>query len=266
MRRKIGIGVVIIVGMIFTLPLLLTVTNSLMRPEEMLQEVDLIRFIPQKLSIRQYYILLFERSEYLVMFWKSVWLAASIVIGNSIYSIFVGTMLAKAKMRGKHIIVIVLILGMLMPYQIHMLPHYKQFKLLGILETDMALILPMIVAPFGVVVVTLLVSSVPDDLIEAIRLETNQLIPIFMNAVWPNCRGGITILIIFIFSEAWNMVEQPMMVYSNMYKQPLSIVLAQMKHDPSIVLAASIIYMIPVIISYVFFEESLNEEFLQLKV
>lgn len=266
MKQKILLIITLIIGSVFALPMILTITNSFMTPEEIMMNQQRIPLIPQKLSLRQYYTLLLERSEYLGMFWKSVVCTGCIVIGNSLYSIFVGSMLAKIRMKGKTLILLLYIIGILIPYQVNMIPYYIQFKLMNLLESDIALILPMIVAPFGVVVVTFMVRSVPDELIEAIRLETNGLYYIFKDAIFPTCKGGITILIIFIFAEAWNMVEQPMTVYSDLYKQPLSVLLSTMQYDINIVFAACVVYMIPVIISYFFFEESLDEEFLQIRV
>ncbi|HQD49587.1 MAG TPA: hypothetical protein PLL17_00435 [Defluviitaleaceae bacterium] len=62
----------LILGSLFLYPIMMTFSNSLMTPEEIALNENQIVFIPQKISIRQYYLLFFERFEYLQMFWKSI--------------------------------------------------------------------------------------------------------------------------------------------------------------------------------------------------
>lgn len=237
-----------------------------MTSEEIMRNKEMIYLIPQKITIRQYYILLFEHLEYMNMFWKSVMLTITIVIVNSVYSILVGCILGKGKFKGRVVLISLYLFALIMPYQITMLPHYIIFKLLNILETDLALILTMALGPFGVVLITFLVQIVPDELIEYTLIETDSLYALFRYAIFPSIKGVIIILIIFIFCEAWNMVEQPLTIYSSLHKQPLSVILGYISQDSSIILPASTIYMFPVVIMYFFFHESLEESLKKLKV
>lgn len=250
----------LILSSLFLYPIMMTFSNSLMTPEEIALNENQIVFIPQKISIRQYYLLFFERFEYLQMFWKSIFLTVPIVAGNSIYSVFMGSLLAKSKLKYKNAIFLLFVLAMFMPYQITMLPHYMIFKCLSVDGTAWAIILPMIFSPLGVVLITLFIRNIPDELIEAVKIDSSSLWDIFIHGIYPYAQGAIVILIIFTFAEAWNLVEQPLNVYNNLYEQPLSVLLAYMKYDPEIVFAASVIYIIPIIIAYFYFQESLEEQ------
>lgn len=254
----------IIMGL-YLFPILITVITSL----ETLKEVDHIvhlKLIPSRVTLRQYYLLFFEKEQYILMFWKSIKITLAIVSLNTIYSVFVGIILVKTKLRWNKIIFMLYLLGSIVPYQVYMLSHYIQFNKIGIFDTDYALIFPQIFSPFGVVLISLFITKIPDELIEVIRLETNSIYKIVSYGIIPNIKGGIVLLMILCFSENWNLVEQPLAMITEKIRQPLSVFLSYMGNDQEIIFAACVVYSIPSIILYTLFEECLNNQYIEIKL
>ncbi len=269
MRKQISKWLILILGVIFIMPVLITFTNSFMRPEEISYRYGegspLLTLIPSRVTLYQYYVLLVERFEYLGMFWRSIQLSLIIVGGQVIYSILVGSILGRLKYRWCNLIKAVYIMAMFMPYQVLMLPSYIEMKKIGLLGSDLSIILPAIFSPIGVVFLMVIVGNISDEVIEAVQLESSRWFTILRIAILPQIKGIITVLGIFTFSEVWNMVEQPIAMFEAASKYPLSVQLAYMKEDQMIIFACCMVYMIPVILISFYFQESLDEELSSIK-
>ena len=263
MSMKLKLVGITILSLLFLSPIVLTIVNSFVPTSELLINHHLT--IPQRFSLYQYYLLLIERLDYLHMFWNSVIITLCILLGNSLYSIFIGCYLAKAKVAAKKYILLLFIVASIIPYQAIMLPQYILLRYFNFLDKNIGLILPMLFSPLGVLIMYVLCHLVPEELIEAVKLETNSTFNIFQYAIFPTIKGGIVILIIFIFSEAWNIVEPALAIFDTVYKQPLSTLLASLQSEKDIIFAAAVIYMFPSIIIYFFFHEALNDTLHYLK-
>jgi len=124
------------------------------------------------------------------------------------------------------------------------------------LDSHFAIILPGIFAPFGVFLLRQFMKYIADEYIEAVVLESNSVKDILAIAVVPAVKPGIIALIVLTFADNWNMVEQPLVLLQDSLKYPLSIALNSVVQEAgSIAFAGSVIYMIPIIILYFYFEE-----------
>lgn len=270
MKRKLCKFLLIGIGIVFLIPILLTITNSFMTPTEIQMHYGEgktgIELIPQKISIRQYYLLLVERYQYIVMLWRSIQLTIIIVIGQVTYSVFMGSYIAKINYKLRNTILFLYIIAMIMPYQVTMLSMYIEAKMLGILRTDYSIILPAVFSPIGVILISQIVNSIPNEILEAVQLESNSWWDLFRAAILPNIKGAIIVLSIFTFSEAWNMVEQPIAMFDKSNLYPLSVQLAYLSQDIDIVFAGCVIYILPVFLLYFYLEESLEENLKKIKI
>jgi len=158
---------------------------------------------------------------------------------------------------------------MMMPLQVTILPNYIGLRDFGLLDTRAGIILPMIFSPFGVIVMHQYMKSMDNSLVEATRLETNSVVRIIAAAVIPQLRICIFATSIFIFSECWNMVEQPLLFLRKTKLKTMTIFLSDLMPKTGeiidkaqtmpIILAASVIFMIPVFLLYMFFSDSLDQ-------
>jgi len=132
-------------------------------------------------------------------------------------------------------------------------------KQLRLYNTNWALILPGVFAPFGVFLLTQFMRGMPDDVVEAAALETNSPIRLLFQVVGPMVYPGLVALFLLSFADAWNMVEQPLILLQDSWRYPLSLALNNMRGTDilSVAFAGSVLYMIPVVFLYRMFEEEL---------
>jgi len=265
--RIIKYALIIMLTAVFLLPVVATITNSFMTGTEIRalyspdsdskdKEKSGITLIPGKLALDQYYDLLLDNYEYINKFWNSVKLSVSITLLHVILSIITAFVFAKLEFKGRDTIFFFFIVVMMMPFQVTLLPNYIQAKFLHTYNTYFAIILPGIFAPFGVFLLRQFMKYIPDEFMEAVALESNSVWDTLRIGIIPAVKPGIIALIVLTFAENWNMVEQPLVLLEDNLKYPLSVSLNSIIGASSnIAFAGSVVYMIPIIILYFYFEE-----------
>jgi multiple sugar transport system permease protein len=277
--RKTGLTVILILlALLFTAPLLLTVTNSFMSEFEIYSKYSIVgsgaapditggssvfanlRLIPDKVTLGQYYTVLIKKPLYLFMFWNSMILVLPIVAGQLMVSSMAAYAFAKINFRGREKLFYLYIVVMLMPFQVTLVPNYVVAEKLGLTGNILSIILPGIFNTFGVFLLRQFMVYMPDAYVEAARVEGAGHWTVFTRIALPMTKTGLTALTILVFIDNWNMVEQPLIFLQDMAKQPLSIFLADINAgERGIAFAASVIYMIPMLLVFLYGEEFLVE-------
>lgn len=266
LRRSLKNGIlaimIIIPSIIFLFPVLASIAGSFMTSSEISYRYgenaikNYITLIPDRITINQYYILLIENYRYLNMFWNSFKLTFIIASVHTVVAVWAAYVFSKVNFKGRDTIFFIYIVVMMMPFQVTLLPVYIQARLLNIYDTWLAIILPGIFAPFGVFLMRQFIKYIPDEFLEAVALESNSVLDLFRIAVIPAAKPGIIALMVLNFAENWNMVEQPIILLEDQLKYPLSIALNSIiERSTNIAFAGSVVYMIPIIILYFYFEE-----------
>lgn len=262
MAKRILALPVVLLSLLFLFPVLATITGSFMTATEVGSTYGqgVVSLIPAKITLTQYNELLIERYMYLNMFWNSVRLSVPITALHILVSIASAYVFAKVRFKGRETLFFVYIVVMMMPFQVTLLPNYIQAKFLGLYDTYWAIILPGVFAPFGVFLLRQYMKYIPDEHIEAVTLESASTLDILKIAVIPGIKPGIIALAVLTFAESWNMVEQPLVLLENSLRYPLSIALNSIiERSTNVAFAGSVIFMIPIIIMYFYFEEHILE-------
>lgn len=267
-----------IAAIAFMLPTVLTIANSFMSSSEIsanygsvfattetggktyISEKVNLKFIPDMVSFSQYYTVLFKSPDYLLKFWNSVILVVPIVIFQLITAAFAAYGFARLKGRLKEIIFFVYIIVMLMPYQVTLVPNYLVSDFLGILNTRWAIILPAVFTPFSVFLLTKIMRRIPVSLIEAAKLDGAGEMQIFRYVALPLCKSVMFSVVILVFIDYWNMVEQPLILLSDTNLYPLSVFLSKINSgEIGLAFAVATIYMIPTLLMFLYGEDYLVE-------
>lgn len=269
-RRQIWIRMILagIVSASVLLPMVLTVADSFWSQEQIEAQYGVIfssaagasevslGFLGHPFSLEQYQSVLLNTPKYLFQFWNSMLL----VVPITIFQILVGCLTAygftkcKGKLAG--MIFFGYIVLMLMPYQVTVVPNYFVVSWLHLTDTNWAIWLPSIFAPFSVYLMTRYMSRIPSAFLEAAQIDGAGSFTIFRRIVMPMCKGQIASCTLLVFIDYWNMVEQPLILFSDSEKYPLSILLSRIETaDVNVAFAASVIYMIPVWLLFLYVED-----------
>ena len=176
------------------------------------------------------------------------------VIGTLV-SVSAGYALAKFRMPGKNGIQIAILGGLLMPIALLTVPLYIFFNSLGITNTIWAVIIPSCVSPFGVFLGRMFVDSgVPDELLEASRLDGSGEIRTFFNLVLRLMAPAMVTIFLFIFVATWNNFLLPLMMLNSAELKPVTLGLYSMMSYFSpqygAVLQGALLSVIPLIVLF----------------
>jgi multiple sugar transport system permease protein len=265
-------------ALVFILPTVLTVTNSFMGSAEInadygavfaetesggkayISETVNLKFIPDMVSFSQYFTVLFKSPDYLLKFWNSVILTAPIVIFQLATAALASYGFSRLRGRFWNTVFFVYLIIMLMPYQVTLVPNFLVADKLGLLDTRWSIILPGIFTPFAVYLMTKMMRRIPTSLVEAAKLDGAAEYQIFLWVFMPLTKGALASAAILVFIDNWNMVEQPLIMFSDTSKYPLSVFLSQINSgEIGVAFAVAVVYMIPAILIFLYGEEYLVE-------
>ena len=261
--------ILISLAVVALFPVFFIVTNSFMSEREIMQsygavlaagEANKLRFhvIPDSFSLQGYTDVFLLTPNYLIKFWISMFISFAIMAGQVFISCLGGYGFAKFRFPLKNIIFYFLIILMMMPFQVTLVPNYIVLDKLGLIGSYTALILPGIFSTFGVFLLAQVFSSVPDNLIEAAKIDGANQLQILFKIMLPYAKAGVASLVILNFIDTWNMVEQPLVFLQEQTKYPLSIFLANINQSRlGISFVCGILAITPVFFLFLYFKDSL---------
>ena len=277
----------LVMALAFLTPIILTISNSFMTENEItanygavfgsgepqtgqdgrpraqthyIAEHVNLKFIPDMVSFQQYWTVLFNSPEYLLKFWNSVFLTVPIVVFQVVLASFAAYGFSRYRGKVREAIFFGYIILMLMPYQVTLVPNYLVARWLRLLDTRWAIILPGIFAPFSVFLLTKNMRRIPTSYIEAAELDGAGEWQIFTRVCLPMCKGALVSVAMLVFIDYWNMVEQPLILFSDTEKYPLSVFLSEINSgEVGVAFAVAVIYMVPTLLMFLWGEEYLEE-------
>lgn len=269
-------AVLVIFAILFLAPIILTIANSFMSATEInanygaifatgkagekqyISEQVNLKLIPDIVSFKQYWTVLFQSPEYLVKFWNSVIYVVPIMLFQLLVAALAAYAFTRTRGRVKELIFFIYVILMLMPYQVTLVPNYLVSNWLNILDTRWAIWLPGFFSPFAVYLLTKYMRRIPTSYIEAAKIDGAGEWQIFTRVCMPLCRGALYSVAILVFIDYWNMVEQPLILLTNTELYPLSVFLSQINAgEIGLAFAVATIYMVPPLCVFLYGEDYL---------
>ena len=199
--RLIGAAIVYSYAFATFLPLLWMVITALKPTDEVLSvTLDLLpsriawENIPRALEIGNF-------KMYIV---NSFVISITATVITVFINLLAGYSFAKYKFRFKNILFFMVLSTLMIPIQVNMIPNYLIISKLGWLNTYAGVIIPMCGEAFGLFLAKQFISEMPDELIEAMRIDGSKELGIFRNLIIPNSGALISALIILTFMSRWN--------------------------------------------------------------
>jgi len=185
---------------------------------------------------------------------------ASIVAGcNAFFCSLAGYAFAKHTFPGRDKIFLVLLGAIMIPYQVNLIPSYIIIKHLGWLNSFYALIIPNLAMVFGVFLCRQYIISIPNDLIDAARIDGCSEFMIYRIVIFPLIKPALATLAIFTFLSQWNSFVWPLIViHSNSMRTvplALSVLNSQFGSNFAMVIVAATVATMPVLIVFLFLQK-----------
>jgi multiple sugar transport system permease protein len=243
-----GIGVILLVG-----PFIWMVLGSIKTTGELRQVPP--TWLPQDATLSNYTDLL-DRLSFGRFFLNSTIVAAAVTAGNVIFCSMLGYALAKLSFPGKRILFGVVLGTLMVPAIVTFMPLFVLVANLNLVNTHAGLILPFLVGAFGVFLMRQFIGGIPDELLDAARVDGAGEHYIFWRIVMPLCGPAIATLTILTFLGSWNSFLWPLVVANteDMYTLPVAIALfatGQQETNIALLMAGSVVVIVPVLIVFI---------------
>lgn len=236
-------------------PLVWMMSASLMSPGEATSAPP--RLWPHHITF-EHYAALFTRLRVGRYFLNSAIIACTATGVSLLVNSMAGYALAKLQFRGRDRLYRLLLAGLVIPAQVTMLPLFLLLRSLGLVNTYVGAIVPALATIFGIFLIRQYALSIPDDLLDAARLDGAGELRIFWSVVLPVIRPILATLAIFTFLSTWNDFLWPLVVLSDNDKYTLPVALAGLvgEHvqDTELMMAGSVVTVLPVLLVFVFLQ------------
>ncbi|MBW8078768.1 MAG: ABC transporter permease subunit [Gallionella sp.] len=169
-----------------------------------------------------------------------------------------GYALAKYNFRGRNFLFIVILATIMIPIQIVLIPIYQVVIDLHLVNSLLGLIIPPAATPTGVFLMRQYFLSIPDELIEAARMDGAGEFRIFLRVILPNAKPALIVLAIISVGWRWNDFIWPLIIAQRPSVYTLPVALGLLSSEQSVpynvVIAMVFASMVPVLIMYLFLQ------------
>ncbi|KIL41364.1 hypothetical protein SD70_07955 [Gordoniibacillus kamchatkensis] len=213
-------------------------------------------FIPAHFNFRNF-AAVFETAPFHLYFWNSLKMATVSALAILFTSLVSGYIFAKFRYYGLTFIFSVFLTTAIVPFEIYMIPLYLQMQQLELLNKFGGMVLPYLVMSFGIFFMRQnIVQQIPDEMIEAARIDGASEWRIFGQIVVPLLVAPMSALGIFAFIEAWNAFIWPLLVVGDKKMFTMELGLAGFQGsfsiDMTVLSAGSVISVLPILLVFLF--------------
>ena len=250
-----AVVILIMLAIFFLFPLYWIVTGSFKSAIDINAKVPVL--FPMNPTMGNYD-KLFAKPAFLWLF-NIVFISAMAMILTCITAALAGYALGKKRFYGRTILFTIIICAMALPKQVIVIPLAQEMKLLHMSDTLWAVILPTVGWPFGVFLMKQFSETIPNEILEAARVDGAGELKTFFSVVFPMIKPGIGALAIFTFVNTWNdyFLQLVMLTSEEKWTLPLAIANMQgeMSSDFGLIMAGAALASIPIIVVFIAFQK-----------
>lgn len=269
-RKKVSnwilVAVLIVLSLFFLFPIIWMLANSFKPDAQITADMNTAAaFIPPALNGNFFdnYISILTNTNFLRYMLNTLFYAAVLIVLGIIVNGLAGYALAKINFPFRERWLLIIMLLMIVPMETIITIHFLFVAELGLLNTVIGYILPMIVNPFNIFLFRQVFISLPDDIYEAAQLDHCSPIKYFFTMVLPMSKSVVATVSVFTFLNVWNDYLWPSLVFTSSDLLTAQIGLNAITSNENTTmgqtLAAITLITIPVIIIYTFFSKQIVE-------
>lgn len=259
MKSKLGVlliyALLLIGSALALLPMLWMVAASFMQPGEAANFPP--KLLPEDPTFEHYKIL-FTRLNLGRYLLNSTIVATVVTAVSILINSMAGYAFAKLRFRGRDRLFRFVTLGLVIPVQVSMLPLFLMLRELGLINTYWGVIIPGLASIFGIFLIRQYALAIPDDLIDAARIDGASEFRIYWSVILPVVRPILATLAIWTFLSTWNDFMWPLIVLSDDSMFTLPVALANLSgervQDMELMMAGSVLTVLPVLLVFMFLQ------------
>ncbi|MDP3897311.1 MAG: carbohydrate ABC transporter permease [Mesorhizobium sp.] len=200
------------------------------------------------------YTALFERFNFLLYFWNSVFITVIATIITVIFNSMAAFALSKYRFNGRTMVFVLIIATLMIPPTINLVPIYLVVQQLGLINSPWGVIWPAVATPTGVFLLRQYMLTIPDDLLDAARMDHASEWRVYWKIVLPLAAPAIAVLVIFSVMWRWNDFLWPLIVLNRSEQFTLQLALnafqGELQTSWANLLAMTILTLLPITVVF----------------
>lgn len=261
--RFLNAALKIAVILVFIFPFYWMLSTSLKDLAEALQFPPTL--IPSSLHFENY-THVFEVVPIAKYFSNSLIVSIAVLILQYLIIVPAAYSLARHEYRGKKLFFGLVLLGQMIPQQITFLPVYFMFSKVKLLNTLLPLIIPFISNPFGIFMLRQYFMQIPQEVIEAARLDDASNLKIMFKVMMPMAKPALVTIGLLSFISTWNSYFWPLIMTSGETLRTLPVGVAALKSSETlqmwhIIMAGNVVLVLPILIVYLLASKRIRNSF-----
>jgi ABC-type glycerol-3-phosphate transport system permease component len=201
---------------------------------------------------------LFDQYPMFTWFGNSVVIGVFVTVLTVTVNLLAGYAFARLRFRGRNAIFLLALATMMIPVQAIMVAQFKLVAGLGIYGTYWGVILPGAAAAFGIFLARQFFIGIPDELIEAARIDGAGHLRIFLQVVLPLCKPLIAVLTLLTLMGSWNDFAWPLIALkqNDLFTLPIGLLYlkGQTAPDYNAIMAMALVSVLPMVLLFLFFQ------------
>jgi multiple sugar transport system permease protein len=252
-----GVGYIILIGgaALFLMPVIYMLVSSLKDPSKIF--IVPMQWIPNPFKPENY-IQAMNLAPFKRYFFNSTVISLATMLLNVFFSTLAGYGFAKYQFRGRNFLFIAILSTMMIPFQAIMVPLYIIVRNFHWLNTYTGLVIPWAISAFGVFLMRQFILSIPNELLDAARIDGASETGIFWHVIIPLCKTPMVTLAIFTFLDQWNNLIWPLIIVSHTDMRTVSLGLTEFQtlHGTAyqLLMAGATVATIPVLVLFIFLQ------------
>ena len=201
------------------------------------------------------YVEVFKRENFLRYLLNSALVASIAAVSSVVVSSLAGFGFAKYHFPGRDVFFLAIVGILMVPFQSVVVPLYVWMNRLGLLDTYAGIVAPDLVSVFGVFLMRQSIEMIPNDYIDAARMDGSSELRIFFEVILPSVKPAIATLLIIKFMWSWNEFFWPMVVISSPQMKVVTMGLMSFTNmyfiEYNLLTAAAVISILPILVIFV---------------
>jgi alpha-1,4-digalacturonate transport system permease protein len=197
-------------------------------------------------------------NNFLLFLWNSVFVTAVATAITLLTNSMAAFALSKYDFRGRNAVMLLIVATLMVPLSVILVPLYAVVNATGLLDSRWGVILPTVATPTGVFLLRQYMLTIPDELLEAARMDHASEWQIYWRIVLPLTAPALAVLAIFSVVWRWNDFLWPLIVLSRRELYTLQVGLNTYAGELNVqwhyILAMTVVTMIPVVVVFVFLQ------------
>jgi alpha-1,4-digalacturonate transport system permease protein len=212
---------------------------------------------------RENYTSLFTRFNFPLYFWNSVFITVVATVLTVLFNSMAAFALAKYRFRGRTAVFVLIIATLMIPPTVTLVPLFLVISQMGLINSHWGVIWPAIATPTGVFLLRQYMLTIPDDLLDAARMDNASEWRVYWKIVLPLSAPALAVLVIFSVMWRWNEFLWPLIVLNRSEVFTLQLALnsfqGELQTSWANLLAMTVLTLLPITLVFAFLQKYITQ-------